>query len=332
MAYSGNPGKRPIEDSQESVGDVNLPPISSTEGGRKQTSWVWKHFEKRPVEGSSNRYLVHCKICANMKRIQTPFSWNSGSSGTGTLNRHLMNVHGLRSDEGQLEKGQSQISGYATPGGVDIDAPLPFPLSSSCQHVGDAVGSHVKWPTSFIKVQHEKQCKKKFGHHEKKLELNSSSMPKSLWLLYCYYKRALDNRETIKVILDFDVFGETCTLYVNEEDVNPFCQLMPISYTCIGMYIWSLYKKMMDENKLDKFRFVHPYGVGHLPTTKTDTQFLEEQLENRARALAGRLFDTPPNTTVLVPCNVGNPYDLRFAGMLILGPTGNPFALEFNFC
>nr|GME17860.1 1-aminocyclopropane-1-carboxylate synthase 11-like [Ipomoea batatas] len=100
MAYSGNPGKRPIEDSQESVGDVNLPPISSTEGGRKQTSWVWKHFEKRPVEGSSNRYLVHCKICANMKRIQTPFSWNSGSSGTGTLNRHLMNVHGLRSDEG----------------------------------------------------------------------------------------------------------------------------------------------------------------------------------------------------------------------------------------
>nr|GME21757.1 1-aminocyclopropane-1-carboxylate synthase 11-like [Ipomoea batatas] len=117
MAYSGNPGKRPIEDSQESVGDVNLPPISSTEGGRKQTSWVWKHFEKRPVEGSSNRYLVHCKICANMKRIQTPFSWNSGSSGTGTLNRHLMNVHGLRSDEGQLEKGQSQISGYATPGG-----------------------------------------------------------------------------------------------------------------------------------------------------------------------------------------------------------------------
>nr|GMC88079.1 zinc finger BED domain-containing protein RICESLEEPER 4-like [Ipomoea batatas] len=118
MAYSGNPGKMPIEDSQESVGDVSLPPISSMEGGRKQTSWVWKHFEKRPVEGSSNRYLVHCKICANMKRIQTPFSWNSGSSGTGTLNRHLMNVHGLRSDEGQLEKGQSQISGYATPGGV----------------------------------------------------------------------------------------------------------------------------------------------------------------------------------------------------------------------
>nr|GMD84512.1 putative Ulp1 protease family catalytic domain-containing protein [Ipomoea batatas] len=165
---------------------------------------------------------------------------------------------------------------------VDIDAPLPFPLSSSCQHVGDAVGSH-----------------------EKKLELNSSSMPKSLWLLYCYYKRALDHGETIKVILDFDVFGETCTLYVNEEDVTPFCQLMPISYTCIGVYIWSLYKKMMDENKLDKFRFVHPYGVGHLPTTKTDTQFLEEQLEKRARALVDRLFDTPPNTAVLVPCNVG---------------------------
>nr|GMD03621.1 putative Ulp1 protease family catalytic domain, putative transposase, Ptta/En/Spm, plant [Ipomoea batatas] len=121
---------------------------------------------------------------------------------------------------------------------VAIDAPLPFPLSSSCQHVGDAVGSHVNWPTRFIKVQHKKQCKKKSDNHGQKLELNSSSMPKSLWLLYCYFKRALDDGDTIKVILDFNVFGETCTLYVNVEDVTPFCQLMPISYTCIGVYIW----------------------------------------------------------------------------------------------
>nr|GMD59091.1 putative Ulp1 protease family catalytic domain-containing protein [Ipomoea batatas] len=101
---------------------------------------------------------------------------------------------------------------------VDIDAPLPFPLSSSCQYVGDAVRSHVNWPTSFIKVQHEKQCKKKSGNHEQKLELNSSR---------------------------------------------------------------------------------------YLPMTRTDTQFLENQLENRARALADRLFDTPPNTAILVPCIVG---------------------------
>nr|GMC99464.1 uncharacterized protein LOC109166346 [Ipomoea batatas] len=151
----------------------------------------------------------------------------------------------------------------------------------------------------------EKQCKKKSDNHGQKLELNSSSMPKSLWLLYCYYKRALDDGDTIKVILDFNVFGETCTLYVNVEDVTPFCQLMPISYTCIGVYIWYLYKKMMDENKLDKFRFVHPYNVGHLPTTKTDAKFLEKQLENRARVIADRLLNTTPNTTVLVPCNIG---------------------------
>nr|GMD45983.1 putative transposase, Ptta/En/Spm, plant [Ipomoea batatas] len=70
---------------------------------------------------------------------------------------------------------------------VAINAPLPFTLSSSCQHVGDVVGSHVNWPTR------------------------------------------------------------------------------------------------------------------HLSTTRTDTKFLEEQLENKAQAIADRLLNTPPNTTVLVP-------------------------------
>nr|GLL16799.1 1-aminocyclopropane-1-carboxylate synthase 11-like [Ipomoea trifida]GLL39975.1 1-aminocyclopropane-1-carboxylate synthase 11-like [Ipomoea trifida] len=135
MAYSGNPGKRPInfsnvgEDSQEidqhqfvstqeSIGDANLPPIPPTDGGRKPTSWVWQHFEKTLVQGSSNRYLVSCKICATMKRSQKPFSWQSGTSGTGTLSRHLNSIHNIRNDEGQLERGQTQISGYASPGGV----------------------------------------------------------------------------------------------------------------------------------------------------------------------------------------------------------------------
>nr|GMD01531.1 hypothetical protein F511_23402 [Ipomoea batatas] len=43
---------------------------------------------------------------------------------------------------------------------VDIDVPLSFPLSSSCQHVGDVVGFHVNWPTNFIKVQHEDICQR----------------------------------------------------------------------------------------------------------------------------------------------------------------------------
>nr|GLL21764.1 1-aminocyclopropane-1-carboxylate synthase 11-like [Ipomoea trifida] len=128
MAYSGNPGKRPInfsnvgEDSQEidqhqfvstqeSIGDANLPPIPPTDGGRKPTSWVWQHFEKTLVQGSSNRYLVSCKICATMKRSQKPFSWQSGTSDTGTLSRHLNSIHNIRNDEGQLERGQTQISG-----------------------------------------------------------------------------------------------------------------------------------------------------------------------------------------------------------------------------
>nr|GMC92096.1 putative AC transposase [Ipomoea batatas] len=118
MAYSGNPGKRPINFSNESIGDANLPPIPPTDGGRKPTSWVWQHFEKTLVQGSSNRYLVSCKICATMKRSQKPFSWQSGTSGTGTLSRHLNSIHNIRNDEGQLERGQTQISGYASPGGV----------------------------------------------------------------------------------------------------------------------------------------------------------------------------------------------------------------------
>nr|GMC58560.1 putative Ulp1 protease family catalytic domain-containing protein [Ipomoea batatas] len=42
-----------------------------------------------------------------------------------------------------------------------------------------------------------------------------------------------------------------------------------------------------------------------MPTTKTDAKFLEKQLENRARVIADRLLNTTPNTTVLVPCNIG---------------------------
>nr|GMD01530.1 uncharacterized protein LOC109166346 [Ipomoea batatas] len=63
--------------------------------------------------------------------------------------------------------------------------------------------------------------------------------------------------------------------------------------------------EMMDENKLDKFRFVHSYRVGHLPTIRTDKQFLQQPLESKTRALADKLFDTPTNTTLLVPCNIG---------------------------
>ncbi|XP_019196472.1 PREDICTED: uncharacterized protein LOC109190440 [Ipomoea nil] len=151
----------------------------------------------------------------------------------------------------------------------------------------------------------EKQCKKKPSKEVKKLELNSSSMPKSLWLLYCYYKRALGNGESLKIVLDENVFGEECTLYVHDEDVTPFCQLMPISYTCIAVYIWYLYKKMMEDNKLEKFRFMQPCHVGHVPTTRTDKNFLDKQLESRARALADRLIDNPSSASLLVPCNVG---------------------------
>nr|GMD27050.1 ribonuclease 2-like isoform X2 [Ipomoea batatas] len=66
-----------------------------------------------------------------------------------------------------------------------------------------------------------------------------------------------------------------------------------------------------------------PQSARHLPTTKTDTQFLEEQLKNTARALADRLFDTPPSTAVLVPCNVGFHWTLNKDIIYMLDPLGH---------
>nr|GLL19985.1 hypothetical protein Itr_chr02CG15240 [Ipomoea trifida] len=51
-----------------------------------------------------------------MKRNQKPFSWQSETSGTRTLSQHLHYCHNMRNDEGQLEREQMQISGYATTG------------------------------------------------------------------------------------------------------------------------------------------------------------------------------------------------------------------------
>lgn len=56
-----------------------------------------------------------------------------------------------------------------------------------------------------------------------------------------------------------------------------------------------LYKKMKEENKLERFRFVDPYVVGCHFTL----------VDKRALGLAARLNGTPPNQLVLVPVNIG---------------------------
>lgn len=66
-----------------------------------------------------------------------------------------------------------------------------------------------------------------------------------------------------------------------------------------------LYKRITREKKIQTFRFVDPYGIGYLPSTKEDEKFLDSEMERRARALATRLSGTQANQLVIAPCNIG---------------------------
>ncbi|KAL8548275.1 hypothetical protein ACS0TY_007556 [Phlomoides rotata] len=185
---------------------------------------------------------------------------------------------------------------------VDESAPLPIPIPSECENIGDAVGSHVAWPEHLIMMQNKPREKR--DGQEKKLMV-STSMPKSLKMLYCYSKLALEDGGSISMHLDDDLFDEESELYVHLEDIIPFCELEPISCNCIVVYIWHLYKKLKEENKLEKFRFVNPHSIPHEPTTRMEKDWVVERLNKKARVLADRLIGTAPNQLVLVPCNIG---------------------------
>ncbi|KAL1531194.1 hypothetical protein AAHA92_33902 [Salvia divinorum] len=126
-----------------------------------------------------------------------------------------------------------------------------------------------------------------------------------LRIVYRYCNASHQDGHNIIMLLDEALFGHDRTLYVHLEDVEPFCLLQPISYMCICVYIWYLFKKMKITDKTNRFRFVDPANIGQTPSTKTDEKLINESIERRARELAGRLIGTLPNQTVLVPCNVG---------------------------
>lgn len=52
-------------------------------------------------------------------------------------------------------------------------------------------------------------------------------------------------------------------------------------------------------------RFIDPYGVGLIPSTKIDKKAAKEAVQRRASALAQALLGTLPNQIVLLPVNVG---------------------------
>ncbi|XP_075481234.1 uncharacterized protein LOC142521947 [Primulina tabacum] len=99
---------------------------------------------------------------------------------------------------------------------VDKLAHLPFPIPNECDTVGDAVGTHVAWPAHFVVIQDEKLQKKKNVDHRNKIGL-SSSVPRSLRLLYCYCKRALTDEQNLSLLFDHDLFDESYELLLHLE-------------------------------------------------------------------------------------------------------------------
>ncbi|KAL8481017.1 hypothetical protein ACS0TY_027524 [Phlomoides rotata] len=199
---------------------------------------------------------------------------------------------------------------------VDANALLPF-QTSECKTVQDAIGSHVAWPVHLInlhiqvniilKIFNSKYFDSVYKQGNKKCRkektLGHSRMPGKLHMLYCYAKVALSER-VIRITMDKDVFGRELKIPIHFEDVDIFCRLHPISYSCIAVYIWHLYNKFKHKN-FEKFRFVDPYGVGHVPLINNEQTFIDAQISRRARVLTNRLVGTPANQLCVVPCNIG---------------------------
>ncbi|KAH6777141.1 hypothetical protein C2S51_008453 [Perilla frutescens var. frutescens] len=151
---------------------------------------------------------------------------------------------------------------------LDENAMLPFPIPNVSALVGNAIGSHVAWPTKLLVVKDEiakrEKIEQKVTFKERKSK-SYASLPASLKVLYCY-------------------------------DILPFCDLDPIFGNCVVAYIGHLYGKLEEQNHLARFTFVNPFSISYVPGSDRD---------ERARCLADRLANVSTKQLVLVPCNVG---------------------------
>ena len=82
------------------------------------------------------------------------------------------------------------------------------------------------------------KAKRSVGSQKKEPTLQPSSMPRALYMLYCYCKVALQDGSGLLVQLSNEVFGSEYMIYVFLDDIMPVCQLQPISANCIVVYIW----------------------------------------------------------------------------------------------
>ncbi|XP_042450193.1 uncharacterized protein LOC122034905 isoform X1 [Zingiber officinale] len=134
----------------------------------------------------------------------------------------------------------------------------------------------------------------------------SSSVPRSLHLLYCYCNRALNDETNISMICEEGFFDDQYEILVHLEDIIPFYHLDPITANCIVIYMWHLYKKLKTYNNVHKIRFVNPHIIPYVAcVTRLDKNSKFEQLNERASVLADKLSQASRNQLVLVPHNVG---------------------------
>ncbi|KAH6835404.1 hypothetical protein C2S53_003255 [Perilla frutescens var. hirtella] len=171
---------------------------------------------------------------------------------------------------------------------VNPKALLPYPILDICENVGDALGSHVAWPTHLVLIKENmpthKIVEKKQVVKTKNIKGYQDLNP-SLKALYCYCEGALKDGDGISM----------ASLVIN--DIIPFCELEPISGNCIVVYIWKLYKEISTASKLGGFRFVNPFSISYVPKSSMNV---------RTQHLAERLAGVSPNELVIVPCNVGH--------------------------
>ncbi|XP_073031271.1 uncharacterized protein [Primulina eburnea] len=188
---------------------------------------------------------------------------------------------------------------------VDKLTPLPVPIPSECETIGDAVGTLVVWPEHLIVKSNEKAERKTIEQSMKKHHL-SASFPRSLHMLYCYSKRALDAGRYISMILDHDVFGDDYKLILHLDYIIPLYHLDPISANCAVGYIWHLYKNLLKDKKMEKFRFVNPHSIPYVSKQcAQDKTGKLERLNHNASVIADRLNGASMDQLVFVPCNIG---------------------------
>ncbi|XP_075499253.1 uncharacterized protein LOC142537638 [Primulina tabacum] len=127
----------------------------------------------------------------------------------------------------------------------------------------------------------------------------SASVPRSLHMLYCYSKRALEEGRYISMILDRDVFGNDYKLILHIDDIIPLYHLDPISANCVVGYIWHLYKNILKDKKMEKFRFVNPHSIPYVSKNTQDKTGKLERLNHNASVLADRLSGASVDQLVL---------------------------------